>query len=104
MTPPDTKSPAWTHPRRAFNLPPTHSDYEPVLCCSVFFCGLEQEPERQLNVAPIAVLVDASTEVCVGRIAFRTTQVRVIQEVENLRAELNLAGSLQREVLEERNV
>ena len=36
--------------------------------------------------------------------AVRTTQVRVIQEVEDLRAELNLAGPLQREVLEERDV
>src|SRR6186997_940999 len=56
------------------------------LCLSVFFCGLcffcglEQEPQRELNVSAVAVLVDAPTEVGVRRIALRTTQVRVIQE------------------------
>src|SRR6478735_7437072 len=38
------------------------------LCSSVFFCGLEQEPQRELNVSAVAVLVDAPTEVGVGRI------------------------------------
>src|SRR4051812_13996597 len=73
-------------------------------CSSVFFSGLKEEPQRQLNIPAVTVLGDDPAEVRVGRIVDRATQVWGIQEVEDLRAELHFALPCQREVLEERNV
>src|SRR5262245_63129489 len=73
-------------------------------CESVFFRGSEEEPQRELRIPPVAVLADDPAEVGVGRIAVRAVQVRMVEEVEHFRAELELCSPLQREVLEQRNV
>src|SRR6185503_14463538 len=65
------------------------------LCLSVFFCGLcffcglKQEPQRELNVPPVVRFTGGPAEVRVCDIRVRTAQVRVVQEVEDLRPELD---------------
>src|SRR5688500_6707390 len=76
---------------------------------------LELIPETQLNLAAIVGLRRHATEIRVGRVrearaaardcaGLRVAEIRVVREVENLRPELQLLRTAQREVLEQRDV
>src|SRR5688572_22951274 len=51
---------------------------------------LEQVADADLDVAPVAALRHDTAEVGIGDVRVRSAQVRVVQEVEHLHAELHL--------------
>src|SRR2546428_907909 len=77
--------------------------------------ALEQEPQTELDVAPIVGLRRHAAEVRVGRIretgaaagdgaGLCVAQIRMVREIEELRAELHVARAGEADVLEHRDV
>src|SRR3954462_12225691 len=79
-------------------------DWELVTACWLLPAVLEQEPDTQLHVATRVVLAGHATEGGARRVAARTTEVRVIQEVEHLCAQLEGPRTLDADILEQRDV
>src|SRR5258708_6770928 len=68
------------------------------------YVRLEQVPETELNVPARAVLTRDAAERGIQRVGARAVPVRVIQEVEDLRTELDRLRAADLDVLEERRV
>src|SRR5688572_31836239 len=62
--------------------------------------GLEQVPNRELDVPAVARLRDDAAEVRVGDVRVRSAQVRMVDEVEHLHPQLHLVGAREGDVLE----
>src|SRR4029453_1664035 len=97
-------------------VPMSLCPYVPMSLCPYVPMSLEQESQTQLNIAPRVVLARHATERRAGRVAaaaargrrcgdaVNVVEVRVVEEVEDLGAELHRLRPVHADILEERDI